>query len=546
MSGPGLDVEMGLADWHSERNYYNFSTNHCEEGQMCGHYTQVVWASTERVGCGQKFCEKVDGFEDGNMYLLVCNYEPPGNFEGQRPYESGPPCSACPPSHPCQGTLCVAEKESSTDLPEATSQLASGTTEAASDTAEQSTASELAVGTTEWSPDKLLELTPDATSVFQPDITSAMAESDTTVSPSVSEILTPAAAPGTSVPPPVPTTDSPLLPDISVMPALPDMTKLEQISDLTPSSLAISSSDTADDAGPQLVTQPSDTILDPSTSQDSLAQSTEKLDVNQTVTESGEPSSLNTFTVSPKPPQTDSTLESAYMTKQPSTKPTSPSGTTKDKAFSNDGPEVEGEGSTVPTLNDVSPLPKKTLHGDISALVSKNQPKDSPAQAVTKTPMLQSLLLPPAPSKKTKKDQKDTKKQPSYTGEKTAQETANMQKKQQKYKENFKKHQLKTNFMSKGGRWGFKSGASEGTYYGNHISSPPFVPTRRAFCPYPCLSSHSIFPLYRTTNAAPRRSSSNQVWPNTWPSPKKPCKSLGYKRTIYSLYMEDNLTEPKS
>lgn len=38
---------------------------------------QVVWASTHQVGCGATFCEKIDGIETENMYLLVCNYYPP-------------------------------------------------------------------------------------------------------------------------------------------------------------------------------------------------------------------------------------------------------------------------------------------------------------------------------------------------------------------------------------------------------------------------------------------------------------------------------------
>ncbi|MEE6515186.1 hypothetical protein FKM82_023729 [Ascaphus truei] len=76
-SGPVLDLDFGLADWHQEKDYYNFTTTVCQEGQMCGHYTQMVWAGTQRVGCGQNFCEKIEGFDEPNIYLLVCNYEPP-------------------------------------------------------------------------------------------------------------------------------------------------------------------------------------------------------------------------------------------------------------------------------------------------------------------------------------------------------------------------------------------------------------------------------------------------------------------------------------
>ncbi len=40
-----------------------------------GHYTQVVWTSSERLGCGVAQC--------GGLEIWVCNYDPPGNYEGQ-------------------------------------------------------------------------------------------------------------------------------------------------------------------------------------------------------------------------------------------------------------------------------------------------------------------------------------------------------------------------------------------------------------------------------------------------------------------------------
>jgi pathogenesis-related protein 1 len=48
----------------------------------CGHYTQVVWRNTRRLGCGYSTCE------NGNFTyeIWVCNYDPPGNFIGQEPY----------------------------------------------------------------------------------------------------------------------------------------------------------------------------------------------------------------------------------------------------------------------------------------------------------------------------------------------------------------------------------------------------------------------------------------------------------------------------
>ncbi|XP_005389688.1 PREDICTED: peptidase inhibitor 16 isoform X2 [Chinchilla lanigera] len=102
----GLDLPLAVEEWHHEREHYNLSAGACAAGQMCGHYTQVVWSKTERIGCGSHFCETLQGVEETNIHLLVCNYEPPGNVKGKRPYREGTPCSQCPPGYSCENTLC--------------------------------------------------------------------------------------------------------------------------------------------------------------------------------------------------------------------------------------------------------------------------------------------------------------------------------------------------------------------------------------------------------------------------------------------------------
>jgi pathogenesis-related protein 1 len=66
-------------DWVSEKQYYDYNSNTCQPDQMCGHYTQVVWAKTERVGCAEVKCSNGDQF-------VACNYDPPGNWDGEKPY----------------------------------------------------------------------------------------------------------------------------------------------------------------------------------------------------------------------------------------------------------------------------------------------------------------------------------------------------------------------------------------------------------------------------------------------------------------------------
>ncbi|XP_030918758.1 peptidase inhibitor 16 [Geospiza fortis] len=104
---PTLELEFAVEDWNGEEKFYNFTTSTCVPGQMCGHYTQVVWSSTHQIGCGAHFCEKIDGIETENMHLLVCNYYPPGNMKGKKPYVEGPSCKMCPMDTVCVNNLCA-------------------------------------------------------------------------------------------------------------------------------------------------------------------------------------------------------------------------------------------------------------------------------------------------------------------------------------------------------------------------------------------------------------------------------------------------------
>ncbi|KAK9404433.1 peptidase inhibitor 16 [Crotalus adamanteus] len=111
-----LDLERAVEDWYIEYQYYNYSTLACKEGEMCGHYTQVVWATSERVGCGATFCETLELINDTDMHLFVCNYQPPGNIRGHKPYIMGASCSMCPEGYSCKDNLC----DSTADLEETT------------------------------------------------------------------------------------------------------------------------------------------------------------------------------------------------------------------------------------------------------------------------------------------------------------------------------------------------------------------------------------------------------------------------------------------
>ena len=62
--------------WASEASGFDYKSNRCK-GE-CGHYTQLVWRATKEVGCAVA--------RDRSREVWVCEYAPPGNYVGQRPY----------------------------------------------------------------------------------------------------------------------------------------------------------------------------------------------------------------------------------------------------------------------------------------------------------------------------------------------------------------------------------------------------------------------------------------------------------------------------
>jgi len=68
-----------------------------------GHYTQVVWAATEELGCGMVYYQGDSFFEN----LIVCNYAVAGNLIGSEMYKAGTACADCPSGYTCDDGLCA-------------------------------------------------------------------------------------------------------------------------------------------------------------------------------------------------------------------------------------------------------------------------------------------------------------------------------------------------------------------------------------------------------------------------------------------------------
>ena len=76
ITGGAASARTAMRHWVSEEQDYDHRRNRCRG--VCGHYTQIVWRNTKRVGCA---VARGQGRE-----VWVCNYDPPGNWRGERPY----------------------------------------------------------------------------------------------------------------------------------------------------------------------------------------------------------------------------------------------------------------------------------------------------------------------------------------------------------------------------------------------------------------------------------------------------------------------------
>ncbi|XP_062180683.1 pathogenesis-related protein PRB1-3-like [Phragmites australis] len=67
-----------VTSWATEASYFDWRSQACHPGQVCGHFTQLVWNDTELVGCGRAECF-------GGGVFITCSYDPPGNWKGEVP-----------------------------------------------------------------------------------------------------------------------------------------------------------------------------------------------------------------------------------------------------------------------------------------------------------------------------------------------------------------------------------------------------------------------------------------------------------------------------
>ncbi|KAH7835629.1 hypothetical protein Vadar_028104 [Vaccinium darrowii] len=78
-SGDFMTGTAAVGLWVGEKPDYDYNSNSCAPGKVCGHYTQVVWRNSVRLGCARVQCTS-------GSWFVTCNYYPPGNYNGESPY----------------------------------------------------------------------------------------------------------------------------------------------------------------------------------------------------------------------------------------------------------------------------------------------------------------------------------------------------------------------------------------------------------------------------------------------------------------------------
>jgi hypothetical protein len=79
-----LTPDAVVTGWADEAAGYDYASNGCSS--VCGHYTQLVWRDTTSVGCAVNRCTTGSPFGSSTWYFAVCDYSPPGNYVGEKPY----------------------------------------------------------------------------------------------------------------------------------------------------------------------------------------------------------------------------------------------------------------------------------------------------------------------------------------------------------------------------------------------------------------------------------------------------------------------------
>lgn len=128
---PTMTPTEAVREWIDEKSSYNYAGNECTASE-CFHYTQVVWAKSNKVGCAVNVCANI--FGQKQVYAYVCHYKTPGNVVGEKPYQTGEACSKCATKGSCEAKLCPASNADDKKSPAPSTTSSPGTADPKSNT----------------------------------------------------------------------------------------------------------------------------------------------------------------------------------------------------------------------------------------------------------------------------------------------------------------------------------------------------------------------------------------------------------------------------
>jgi len=84
-AGSAFSVLTAAEYWYDEIKFYEPGSPIPQdfESFKALHYTQMVWKDTPEIGAGKAV---IRTGEKQGWTVVVCNYDPPGNIPGQKPY----------------------------------------------------------------------------------------------------------------------------------------------------------------------------------------------------------------------------------------------------------------------------------------------------------------------------------------------------------------------------------------------------------------------------------------------------------------------------
>jgi hypothetical protein len=90
---PIVTADVGLTEahnsWKAEKAYFvnNPINTACTGGQVCGHYSQMVWKASTTIGCAYATCATATNLAGWtNIVLVGCRYYPAGNYLNQKAF----------------------------------------------------------------------------------------------------------------------------------------------------------------------------------------------------------------------------------------------------------------------------------------------------------------------------------------------------------------------------------------------------------------------------------------------------------------------------